>query len=59
MAIQTHVTFKSKKEKQDLARLASEAGLSLSNYFRVRAGLEPLQHGGPRRSKVTKQKEEK
>lgn len=54
MAIQTHVTFKSKQEKEQIARLAKDAGLSISNYFRKCAGLEPLVHGG-KRKKAKKQ----
>jgi hypothetical protein len=51
MAIQIHITFKSKEEKKQIARLAKDAGLSISNYFRKCAGLEPLIHGGKRARK--------
>lgn len=54
MAIQTHITFKSKEEKKHIARLAKDAGLSISNYFRKCAGLEPLIHGGKRARKAVK-----
>lgn len=56
MAIQTHITFKSRAEKAQIARLAKDAGLSISNYFRKCAGLEPLAHGGKRRKKASSTK---
>lgn len=60
MAIQSHITFKSREEKKRIARLAKDAGLSFSNYVRQCLGLEPLQHGGIRlRKKATKPTEEK
>lgn len=55
MAIQSHVTFKSKDEKKRIARLAKDAGLSFSNYVRQCLGLEPLLHGGSRPRKKTQQ----
>ena len=51
MAIQIHITFKSRDEKKRIARLAKDAGLSFSNYVRQCLGLEPLQHGDAKRFK--------
>jgi hypothetical protein len=51
MTTRTLINFKSKEEKKQIARLAKDAGLSISNWFRVRAGLEPLAHGGKRKRK--------
>lgn len=54
MAIEINLRFKSKDEKKQIARLAKDAGLSISNYFRKCAALEPLAHGGKRRKKAEK-----
>lgn len=42
------VNFKDEEERERVLRQAREAELSLGNYFRVEAGLEPLAHGGAR-----------
>jgi hypothetical protein len=51
MAIQIHIRFKNTQEQKQIARLAKDAGLSISNWFRKCAGLEPLAHGGKRKRK--------
>ena len=55
MTTRTLINFKSKEEKKQIARLAKDAGLSISNWFRKCAGLEPLAHGGKRRKKEEKE----
>lgn len=51
----TTVKFKDAKELEEINRQAQSKGLSVSNYFRKLAKLEPLKHGGKReRSKQDK-----
>lgn len=46
----TTVKFKDEKELAKIRGEAEKSGLSVSNYFRRLAGLEPLKHGGSRRT---------
>jgi hypothetical protein len=39
MTTQIHIRFKNSQEQKQIARLAKDAGLSISNYFRKCAGL--------------------
>ena len=47
----TTVKFKNERELARVRWDAAKEGLSISNYLRSLAGLEPLKHGGGRKKK--------
>lgn len=53
------VNFKDEAEREREQKKAAAAGLSLGNYFRVCAGLDPLQHGGVRQVQSGKKSKKK